>query len=248
MKKAFLYSIIGALSLAFVGNITSASEISGTISTGGGAGTPVPTQTPNPSGNSGHSSEISGNLETNVSSSASEIGGTVTGGSNGSSQNNNDYIIPANAYGNTALSVNYGSSAPTPESEPEATTTDPSPSSGGVSDEELARFALLSFGPRFGTPGPPDAGGSDQSVLSVGSDSLSSSDEDTEDVSLAFVPRPGEGFGIQSDDQVAASLLTGASGLTLAQLLLIALIGLILLASMGYAIGRSGGGGPRPAM
>ncbi len=61
-----------------------------------------------------------------------------------------------------------------------------------------------------------------------------------------FVARAGQG-PVVADDSFTAAALSTATGLSMAQLILIALLGLILLASMGYAISRTSGIPPAAA-
>jgi hypothetical protein len=238
MKKTAIYITLGALFLSLVfAQPAIASEISGTISTGGntsddsGTPSPTPTPTPTPSGGTddqGHSSEVSGEVGAG-SNNGPVIVGFVSNG--------NDIYT-----GTTTISgtVTGGSDA------------DTNSNSGGISDEEAAHLAMLQFGPRYGVsnggsggyPGAPEAGGSN--ALSVGSGGgVAANDGLTIDTSdygtpFAYVPRAGEGpvLPTEGTELAAAGALRG-SGLSMTQLILIAVIGLILVGSMGYAISKS---------
>ncbi len=249
MKKAAIYIVIGALALsAAVYNSAQASEVSGTVDTSGNSST-----------DTSHSSEVEGSLNTgNVNGgSSSEIGGTVEGGSNPNGGTNTNtgpvvfgFVDNGNIYhGNATIGGEVvGGTQP------------------GISDEEAAHLAMLAFGPRYGvtsggssevTPGPPDAGsgadlsvGTTRSAAEAALRTIGNNDDELYNFpkTAVFVPRSGQG-PVSAEDQLAVSSIRTATGLSMTQLALIAIIGLILLASMGYAISRGGstGGGATPA-
>ncbi len=263
-KVATCILIVGALTLSFGVSAVNASEITGTISTDGGNGTtsgtpnptPTPTPTPNPSYDTGHISEVGGTLA---------LGGTVEGGgtsapavvaaesrgtANVSSWTPADYCY---AQDRETLPIDLTWNCPFRTA---STTTSSSGASSGISDEEMARLALVNFGARYGVPGPPDAGGgswsSSGSAASTSAFTIGSTEEmpdlgDTLSLSAPpFVARAGEG-PVDEALLTANVLTTSAAGLSMAQLVLIALLGLILLASMGFAISRTSGVPPAAA-
>lgn len=257
MKHTVSYIIICALALTVAfGPQVFASEVTGNLSTDGQQTTtpepsptpsptpspsPTPTPTPNPSGeNSGGNGNGNGNASTSP-----EISGEVTGGTDSTpspsptptpAPTQNHYVYVADG------SYNPPQQTPAPVQQ-ETTTTD-----DGISDEEYARLALLPFGPRYGvssssdysalTVGSTSGGGS--SGLSGGGSDLNGIGGPDEDVPLyALVPRYGQSpLEVDSTD-LTASAIGSASGLSVQQLLLIALAGLGVLASMGYAISRT---------
>lgn len=228
MKKTAIYITVGALLLTLsVSQPVIASEISGTISTDGNStnnsDTPTPTPTPTPDPTTGHSSE--------VSNGDSGLSGVVVGGANA-----------AQVFAIDGMNIYHGSTSI--DGDTASTTASTTP---GISDEEKAHLAMLEFGPRYGvsgfTPGAPDAGG--YGNLSVGGAGKTSDDSalfpsvEEDESPFAYVPRSGEGPVLPEQSQLAASALANAAGLSMPQLILIAIIGLILLASMGYAISRA---------
>jgi hypothetical protein len=238
MKKTFTYIIIALLcgSLALHGKAL-ASEVSGTLDTSGNASTNdggTDGNTTPPGDGSGHSSEVGGEL-----------------GAGGDSNTSGDPGIRIVGWVTNGNDIYHGSPTITAE-----VTGGGAP---GISDEEAAHLALLTFGPRYGvtstdfTPGVPDTGGSS---LTTGSGSgpartalkeLAVNDQISPDIRHAtiFVPRSGEGPVIP-DEVAAAATAANASGLTLTQLILLALVGIAVLGSASYAISR-GGETSRPA-
>lgn len=239
MKKIPTYIILGALFLTLsISGHAYASEISGTLSTDGGGGTqttdpspsPSPSTTPDNSG--GHSSEVGGDLtsgSTGGNGTSGDVSGTVTGGTGPTVIGWVGNVIDPRADAARAA----------------ASSTDETASTTVQFSENP--LAMLDFGPRYGVPGggggfvpgAPDAGGTGSySALSVGSGSGQTALDLTDNTSpFAYLPRSGEGPVIPdlNQSQAAASALA-ATGLSMPQLVLIALIGLILLGSMGYAI------------
>jgi hypothetical protein len=255
MKKTAIIITIVALLFSFASQATRAiaSEVSGTIGTNGTqqnpepSPTPTPTPTPTPdNGGHSHSSEVGGTIDNNTSTDT-----TNTGSNSGSSGNSgNDMsgnVTGGSSYIYVGENVSYRNSDGTSGSQDTQAATSPATTTTGISDEELARLALVNFGPRYGvggggssqtnfTPGAPDAGGMSSLSLTQ-DDSFDASDLNSP---FAYVPRSGEGPVASDDSQLAAAgTIVNASGMSMTQLALIAFIGLILLASMGYAISKS---------
>jgi hypothetical protein len=106
-----------------------------------------------------------------------------------------------------------------------------------------AQSALLALGPSF-TPGAPDAGDLYSTPRNYGAGGgtgeavIGENDTLVENYlpSYSLLSRYGDE---QADSNLAANILS-ATGLGWPQLLLIALIGIALVGSMGYAMSRTG--------
>jgi hypothetical protein len=244
-KKTAIYILIGVLFTGLALHQPAfASEVSGTLNTDGDTSgenqtpspTPTPTPTPNPSGGDdtgGHSSEVEGNLGSGGSDNT--ISGVVTGGQD-------PRVLGFVDVGN----IYYGTTTI-----PTITATVVDGAAPGISDEEAAHLAMLTFGPRYGgasndfTPGAPEAGGPNLSVGSGRSAAEAALGSIGKDEALfnfprttVFVPRSGEGPVTPAEELAVASIGANASGLTMAQLVMIAIVGLGILGSMAYAISR----------
>jgi hypothetical protein len=235
--KYVISVVMIALLLTLGGSLARASEITGSLSTDGTNQnqnpSPTPTLTPTPSNDSGHISENDNG----------SLSGEVIGGS-GTSNTNTEQPVQYNMWERAQRDAANAAANQNSNSSTETTNATPT-----ISDEEAAHVALSQFGPRYGlsdyTPGAPDAGSGGNLSVGSGSGGSQSTDyeaglfpEDTESP-FAYVAEPGAGPVLPGENQVAAGILSDAAGLSFTQLALIALIALILLASMGYAISKT---------
>lgn len=230
MKRAALITLCVLTLMLGLSSQAFASEVTGTISTGGNdGGTPNPVLTPNPTPNptgtttnetGGHSSEVEGGI---AAGSGSDLSGTVVGG------------IPTVGWVTDWDHPVYGS-------DPNATAT----STATSTDAEATQVALSDFGPRYGvTPGAPDAGGGGGDVgsgvgdWSFGNMNEVSGSEEIFPTSYPVLSRYG-GVGAPTDENsLTANAIAMANGIPLPQLIMGAILALAIIASMGYAISRS---------
>lgn len=253
MKKTATLLLGSALVITLISfQYARASEVSGTISTDGSTATTTdPSQTPNPSGgnNNGgdHSSEVGGQLGSGTSTTTDTTQNNQNTG--GTTSSGNDNNVSGNVTGGSSNTIVLGGGVTTSgggdttQNSTNATTSSPT-----ISDTEAAHLALAQFGPRYGlsdlTPGAPMSGGNYGS-LSVGSKKTNSDydpslfpDKTSYESPFAYVPHSGEGAVVPQ--VAAAGTIQNPGGLSMTQLVLIAIVGLVLLGSTGYAISRSG--------